>query len=166
MRFENREPKTIAGSICDPRRERRGPRQSKIENREPKIEMIPVRASNLVTREVAGEVVLIPVRNDAARLDAFLFLLENEVAVRAWQLIDGVRSATEIREHLLNEFEVEPETLDQDLEAYLGQLAQIGAIAGDRLERNDDLRSSEVSGADHDTRESEIGNRKPPGVVS
>ena len=86
------------------------------------------REPNLVSREVAGEVVLIPVVSDAVRLDAYLYLLDNEVAVRVWDLIDGKRSIEQIRRVIWEEFEIDEATLKTDVADFIKQLEEVGAI--------------------------------------
>ena len=84
------------------------------------------RNKDFVSRQIAGEFLLIPVTNRLVGSDS-LFVL-NEVGARIWELIDTGRSVREIKRLLLEEFETSEGELQQDLFRLLGQLHQIGAI--------------------------------------
>jgi hypothetical protein len=83
-------------------------------------------ASSIVGREVAGEVILVPIRKSAADLESIYTL--NETAARIWQLIDGQRSTGDIRDALIGDFEVAQQEAERDVEELLEQLQAIGAI--------------------------------------
>jgi hypothetical protein len=52
----------------------------------------------------------------------------NEVAAWAWELIDGHRQASEIRDLIVAEFEVGSEEAGADLVEFLQQLESVGAV--------------------------------------
>jgi hypothetical protein len=52
----------------------------------------------------------------------------NETGARIWELIDGKLRVGEIKESLVEEFEVEPEEAEKDLIEHLQQLEGIQAI--------------------------------------
>jgi hypothetical protein len=84
------------------------------------------RDDSLVTREIAGGVILVPIRRHVGDLDSIYNL--NKTAARAWELIDGQRTVAEIRDRIVAQFEVGPEEAQQDLLALLEQLEAIGAV--------------------------------------
>ncbi len=77
-------------------------------------------------RQIADECLLVPIRQQVADLQ-YIYVL-NPVANRIWELLDGKRTLAEVREQLLEEFEVGPQELEQDLQEFMEQLRQIGAI--------------------------------------
>ena len=81
---------------------------------------------SIVSREVAGETILVPIRNDVGDMDSIYTL--NETAARTWALIDGERTLAQIGEQLVEEFEVNPEQASQDLRELIAQLEAIGAV--------------------------------------
>ena len=82
---------------------------------------VPVRARDVRYRIVQGDGVVI--RQEAAEA-----LVVNEVGARIIDLADGRRDSAAIHEKLLEEYEVEPEELRLDLEAYLAELVEIGVL--------------------------------------
>uniref|UniRef100_A0A7C3V7F9 PqqD family protein n=1 Tax=Desulfobacca acetoxidans TaxID=60893 RepID=A0A7C3V7F9_9BACT len=79
-----------------------------------------------VYRRIAGECLLVPIRQQVADLQ-YIYVL-NPVANRIWELLDGQRTLAEVRDRLLEEFEVSSEELEQDLHEFIAQLRQIEAI--------------------------------------
>ena len=84
------------------------------------------KSPDIVFREIAGEVILVPIRRNVGDLESIYTL--DEVAARIWELLDGEKSGIEIKEEMLQEFEVTPEELENDLIEFLQQLEAIGAI--------------------------------------
>jgi hypothetical protein len=84
------------------------------------------RDPSVVMRQIAGEVILVPVRQ-APGEEATIYAL-NEVSAFIWDLIDGQRQVAAIRDAIVDEFEVEPEEAEADLVGFLQQLEQVGAV--------------------------------------
>lgn len=90
------------------------------------------KASSIVTREIAGETILVPIRQNVGDLESIYTL--NETASRIWALIDGRRSLGDIRDALVARFEVEQAEAEQDLLEFVGQLQAAGALeAGEEV---------------------------------
>lgn len=81
---------------------------------------------SLVSREIAGEVILVPIRQNTGD-QASIYTL-NETAAFAWTLVDGKRTLEEIREQIVNEFNVQVEPAGEDLLELVGGLQEIGAV--------------------------------------
>jgi len=81
---------------------------------------------NFVTRKIAGEILLVPIKSSTKELHN-LFTL-NEVASEAWELIDGKRSFREIQQAITTLFEVDEEKVRKDLSQLVEALEEIGAI--------------------------------------
>jgi hypothetical protein len=79
-----------------------------------------------VYRRIADECLLVPIRQKVADLQ-YIYVL-SPVANRIWELLDGVRTLAEVRDQLLDEFEVSPRELEQDLPEFIEQLKLIEAI--------------------------------------
>lgn len=82
--------------------------------------------SSIVYREIAGEAVLVPVRKNMADMESIYTL--DEVGAFIWDLVDGQRTIGDVRERVLDEYDVEPEVLDSDLFEFVEQLKAIGAL--------------------------------------
>lgn len=80
----------------------------------------------VVYREIAGEAVLVPIRQNVADTQSVYTL--DSVGAAIWHLIDGKRTLVEILGTLLDEYDVEEAVLSQDLGELIRQLVSIGAI--------------------------------------
>ena len=81
---------------------------------------------DIVFRKVADEYILVPIRQNVGDLESIYTL--NEVAARIWELIDGKRKAKEIKDKIMEEFEVTPEEIEKDLTELLQKLEKIEGI--------------------------------------
>lgn len=81
---------------------------------------------NIVSRKIADEVILVPIRQNVGDLESIYTL--NEIAARIWELIDGKRNIKEIKDKIIEEFEVTPEEAEKDLIEFLQQLERIEGI--------------------------------------
>jgi len=83
---------------------------------------------SIVSRKIADELILVPIRQKAGDIESIYTM--NEVASRIWELIDGEKRVAEIGNAILEEFEVSPEEAEADLVEFLQQLEQVGAVRG------------------------------------
>ena len=81
---------------------------------------------DIVFRRIADELILVPIRQSAGDMGNIYTL--NEVGARVWELIDGKRTVREIQELIVNEFEVSPESAEEDLKEFLRSLESIQGI--------------------------------------
>jgi hypothetical protein len=81
---------------------------------------------NVVYREIAEERILVPIRKKVADM-ASIYVL-NETGARIWDLMDGQRSLAEIRDVLVEEYDVEPQTAAEDLIQMVGELHELEIV--------------------------------------
>jgi hypothetical protein len=81
---------------------------------------------NIVHREIAAERILVPIRKQTADMAAIYVL--NETGARIWELVDGQRSLAEIRDALVQEYDVEPRMATDDLVEVVQDLQELGAL--------------------------------------
>jgi hypothetical protein len=81
---------------------------------------------NIVSRMVAEECILVPIVNKADEVDSIYTL--NEVGCRIWELVDGEKSIEDIRDTIIDEFDVTPDEADADVREFMVQLENIGAV--------------------------------------
>jgi len=81
---------------------------------------------SIVSRKIADEFILVPIRQNVGDLESIYTL--NEVAARIWELIDGKRKIREIKERIIEEYEVTPEEAEKDLLVHLQQMEKIKAV--------------------------------------
>jgi hypothetical protein len=84
------------------------------------------KTDNCVTREIAGETVIVPIRNRAGDLDSIYNL--NELGTRIWGLIDPGHSVEEIVQIVCREYDVTLEQAREDITAFLSNLKEAGLI--------------------------------------
>lgn len=85
------------------------------------------RAPGVVARRVAGEMVLVPTASGRASHDTRFFVL-NEAAERLWSLLEAPRTPAELAQHLTVEFDVDSGRARADVEAFLADMSEQGAI--------------------------------------
>ena len=90
------------------------------------LEKVYKKSDSIVSRKIADEFILVPIRQNVADLESIYTL--NETAARIWELIDGKIEVGEIKERIVEEFEVTPEEAEKDLIEHLQQLEEIEAI--------------------------------------
>jgi hypothetical protein len=84
------------------------------------------KGKDLVTRCVAGETIIVPVRSSVGDLNSIYTL--NEVSTTIWDLIDGETSIFQIIEAVSDEYDVPAEDAERDTLHFLNSLAQAGLI--------------------------------------
>jgi hypothetical protein len=85
-----------------------------------------IKDPSIVSTEVVDEVILVPIRQKTEDIKSAYII--NEVASRIWALIDGERRVAEIRDVIVEEFEVSTEEVEADLIEFMQQLEQIEAV--------------------------------------
>ncbi len=90
------------------------------------LDKVYKKSDSIVSRKIADEFILVPIRQNVGDLESISTL--NEVAARIWELIDGKKKVREIKDKIVEEFEVSPQQAEKDLIEYLKQLKEIEAI--------------------------------------
>jgi hypothetical protein len=67
----------------------------------------------IVTREIAGETILVPVKGKLADMQKIFSL--NPVADSVWQQLNGDKSVKDIRDRILETFDVEKKQAGRDI---------------------------------------------------
>jgi hypothetical protein len=84
------------------------------------------KGSDLVTRDIGGETIIVPVRDGVGDLNSIYTL--DELASRIWQLIDGRTHVKEMVETITEEYEVSEEEATKDISEYLDILEKANLI--------------------------------------
>lgn len=90
------------------------------------LEKVYKKSESVVFRKIGDEFVLVPIRQDVGDLESIYTL--NETAACIWELIDRETSVNEIKESIVEEFEMEPEQAEKDLIEHLQQLEGTKAV--------------------------------------
>ena len=83
-------------------------------------------APSIVSRNIAGEMILVPIRHNVGDLESIYTL--NETAARIWELLDGEHTLGAVRDAIVAEFEVEASEAERDMFELIAQLESIGAV--------------------------------------
>ena len=81
---------------------------------------------DMVTRVIDDETILLPIYKTSDEISCIYNL--NKVASRAWELIDGKRTLSEIKKMVLKEFDTTPKELDKEMAGLLKDLKEIKAV--------------------------------------
>jgi len=82
--------------------------------------------SDLVTRNISGETIIVPVEGRVGDLDSIYTL--NEVGSTIWALLDGQTSIDKIAAVICDRYEVTPEQARQDVVELIDSLQAAGLI--------------------------------------
>ncbi len=84
------------------------------------------KTDRVVSREIAGELILVPIRSNVADMES-LFTL-NEVGSRVFGLVDGERTVRDLTSAIVEEFEVGEAEAEADVREFVEKLLEIGSI--------------------------------------
>jgi hypothetical protein len=82
--------------------------------------------SSVISREIAGEIILVPIRQSVGDFESIFTL--NETAALIWGLLDGEKTLAEIRDRVVSEYDVSPQQAQDDLFELVQRLGAIQAI--------------------------------------
>jgi hypothetical protein len=85
-----------------------------------------VRSESVVSRVIAGETLIVPVRKGVGDLASIYSL--NEVASAIWQCVQTPRKAEDIVSTLENEFAADPQQIGRDVAVFLEEMSSAGLI--------------------------------------
>lgn len=85
-----------------------------------------IKNSDMVTRVIEDETILLPIYKTSDEINCIYTL--NKVASRVWELLDGKRTLTELKDKLLKEFDTTPEEVDKEIQKLLKELKEIRAV--------------------------------------
>jgi coenzyme PQQ synthesis protein D (PqqD) len=87
---------------------------------------IYVRNTAVVSREIAGETIVVPICRGVGDMDSVYTF--NEVGTELWQLLAEAHNTESLVEWVGEHFEVTREVALGDVQAFLGELLQVGLI--------------------------------------
>jgi len=79
-------------------------------------------SSEVLTQEVDGETVILDLKSES-------YFGLDEIGTRIWQLLQEQEDIETITETMLNEYDVEEEKLEKDIQNLLTQLNKAGIVA-------------------------------------
>lgn len=85
-----------------------------------------VRSRKVVSRVVADEAIVVPVREDPTQPGSVYTF--NESATTIWSMIEEGRSAADVAAYLESEYDISAEQAAEDTKQFLAELAEEGLI--------------------------------------
>jgi hypothetical protein len=89
-------------------------------------EQVFTRSRSVVSRVVAGETLIVPVRGKVGDLASIYSF--NGTGSLIWQLLDTPRVLAELLEAVAREYEVEPEQAQKDVQQFLNEMLSVGLV--------------------------------------
>lgn len=90
-------------------------------------EIVYKKTANLVTRNIVDDTIIVPISGKLADMQS-IFAVES-VGAFIWEQINGTRTSKDIHRLILEEFDIEPQTAENDLEQFISELLSAGLIA-------------------------------------
>jgi hypothetical protein len=84
------------------------------------------RNEDFIFRKIVEEIILVPIKQNVAEMEAVFTL--NEVGAFLWEQLGQPRSLSELHNAVLNEFEADPASVLEDIEAFLKEAETFGAV--------------------------------------
>ena len=81
---------------------------------------------NFVFRKIEDETILVPIKDNVGDMGSLYNL--NEVAAFVWEQLNGKKTLQDIKNKLLEKYDVSAEEAGNDLSEYIAQLKEIDAI--------------------------------------
>lgn len=85
------------------------------------------RSEGFLYQRMGDQGFLIPCSDGVASLTD-VHVLDSEVAMHIWELLDGKNSLADVREAVLAEFDAPREVVEEDLLRFVAELARIGVV--------------------------------------
>lgn len=85
-------------------------------------------SSELLLREIAGEHILVPVGATALRIHGMITLSDSGVLL--WEKLQNETTKQDLVHAILNEYDVDEDTAQQDVDSFLAKLDDLGLITG------------------------------------
>ena len=84
------------------------------------------RDENFVFRKIGDEMILVPIKNNVGDM-GYIYTL-NELAAFVWEHLDGNGRLLDLKNLIVEEFEVSAQKAEEDLCEFINDLMEIGAI--------------------------------------
>ena len=90
------------------------------------MDIIYSKDPNIIFRKIADEFILVPIRQKAVDLRSVYTL--NDTAAFIWELIDGKRNVSQIKDEVAGKFEVVPGQAESDVSQIVSQWESMSLI--------------------------------------
>ena len=84
------------------------------------------RNENFIFRKIVEEMILVPIHQDVIDMDGIYTL--NELGAFIWDSLEVSKTHDELEQAILEEYDTDIKTINQDLQSFLAEMIIIGAI--------------------------------------
>jgi len=91
------------------------------------LEMRFKRNENFVFRKIGDEMILVPIKDNVGDM-GYIYNF-NELAAFIWENLDGKDRLLDMKNSIVEEFEVSAQQAEEDLREFVDDLKEIGAIS-------------------------------------
>ena len=78
---------------------------------------------HFVSRKIGNELILVPLTGNIAQMNEMFTL--NETGKTIWENMDQVKSVDQLKQIILDEFDIDETTAENDIENFLTQLGEV-----------------------------------------
>jgi hypothetical protein len=86
-----------------------------------RMEMIFSHSSDVVSREIDGALIIVPLTSGVGDMEDDLFSM-NETGTEIWNMLDGKKTVQEVVEALTQQYRAEPAEIEQDVVGIVTEL--------------------------------------------
>ena len=91
-----------------------------------KSQIVYQRNNDYIFRKIVNETILVPIQQDVSDMDGIYAM--NDVASTLWDRLENPATSQELAQALLEEYDAPREVIAQDVERFLEDLLNIGAL--------------------------------------
>lgn len=91
-----------------------------------KSQIVYQRNNDYIFRKIVNETILVPIQQDVSDMDGIYAM--NDVASTLWDRLENPATSQELAQALLEEYDAPREVIAQDVERFLKDLLNIGAL--------------------------------------
>lgn len=85
-----------------------------------------VQHPDFIYRKIVDEIILVPIHQDIADLDSIFSL--NKIGAFLWENLEQPKSKSELAQAILEEYDVNQNTAQQDLDSFIDAMLNFGAL--------------------------------------
>ena len=89
-----------------------------------RLERMYVRKDEIVSRNIAGETILVPIQGKLADMQNIFTL--NKIGAFIWERLDGKNPLSDILDSLIDHFDVSGQEAENDILEFIGQVVETG----------------------------------------
>jgi len=89
-------------------------------------EQVLIRSRSVVSRVVAGETLIVPVRGKVGDLASIYSF--NGTGSLIWKLLESAKTVSELSEAVAREYEVDPAQAERDVGEFVGEMKAVGLV--------------------------------------